>query len=141
MAMRPSTAIVITLSNQYFSKQPVSRKTLAVARPNMLIRVRLGTCMGTISCQHHAGYYAVPHHRWEMDGRFLEPLDYIVVACHPQIRWSGCAILDLQTFADICRENNTLLIVDATQSIGIMPFDVNAIQLTLDACSVHKLLR
>jgi selenocysteine lyase/cysteine desulfurase len=72
----------------------------------------------------------------------LEHLDdSVIVACLPQIHWSDGAILDLEAIASVCRENNTMLIVDATQSIGIMPFDVNAIQPALVACSVHKWLR
>jgi selenocysteine lyase/cysteine desulfurase len=72
----------------------------------------------------------------------LEHLDdNVIVACLPQIHWSDGAVLDLEAIGHVCREKKTMLIVDATQSIGIMPFDVNAIQPTLVACSVHKWLR
>lgn len=67
--------------------------------------------------------------------------DNVLVACLPQLHWSDGAMLDLQAIGTTCRARNVMLILDATQSIGVMPFDVNDIQPTLVACSIHKWLR
>lgn len=71
----------------------------------------------------------------------IQTNDDIVVACLPPIHWADGAELDLEAISVACRERDVMLIVDATQTIGIMPFNVKAIQPTVVACSVHKWLR
>ncbi len=44
--------------------------------------------------------------------------------CH----WTNGAYIDLSTIAKACRDNNTFLVVDATQTLGAMPFSIENIQ-------------
>ncbi|MCC6462486.1 MAG: aminotransferase class V-fold PLP-dependent enzyme [Saprospiraceae bacterium] len=46
----------------------------------------------------------------------------------PQVHWIYGTVFDLAALGRRCREAGALLAVDATQSIGIMPFDVQAVQ-------------
>jgi selenocysteine lyase/cysteine desulfurase len=71
----------------------------------------------------------------------LENDDDITVACLPQLHWADGALLDLNAIGNSCRARNVKLVIDATQSIGIMPFNVTTIQPTFVACSTHKWLR
>ena len=71
----------------------------------------------------------------------LENDDDITVACLPPLHWADGALLDLESIGTACRARNVKLIVDATQSIGIMPFHVATIQPTFVACSTHKWLQ
>jgi len=67
------------------------------------------------------------------DGNWTHPiLNYIaggvkvvaVSTCH----WTNGAYIDLVPIAKACRDNNTYLVVDATQTLGAMPFSMESIQ-------------
>jgi selenocysteine lyase/cysteine desulfurase len=60
--------------------------------------------------------------------------------CLPQVHWSDGSYIDLTLISSICRQRNIPLIVDGTQSVGIMPFHVPTIQPDVLAVSVHKWL-
>jgi selenocysteine lyase/cysteine desulfurase len=45
-----------------------------------------------------------------------------------QVHWIYGTIFDLESIAAKCKTMGTLLVIDATQSIGAMPFDIQAIQ-------------
>ena len=67
--------------------------------------------------------------------------DDTIVACLPPLHWSDGSLLDLKIIGEKCRKHNVMLIVDATQAVGIMPFSAKEIQPAMVACSVHKWLR
>jgi cysteine desulfurase / selenocysteine lyase len=47
---------------------------------------------------------------------------------------------DLQAVGQICAERGIFFVVDATQSVGLLPMDVQALQIDMLACSAHKWL-
>lgn len=48
------------------------------------------------------------------------------------------AILDLKAVSAICREQGIKLVVDGSQTIGVLPLDVQALDIACLACSGHK---
>ena len=65
----------------------------------------------------------------------------ISVACLPQCHWADGSLIDLVKVSEVCKSRNVSLVVDATQSIGAMPFSIQEIDACdLVACSVHKWL-
>jgi selenocysteine lyase/cysteine desulfurase len=71
----------------------------------------------------------------------LEALDGTVdIAALPPCHWSDGSRLDLVTIGARCRELGIALVVDATQAVGAMPFDVKEIQPDYVACSAYKWL-
>jgi selenocysteine lyase/cysteine desulfurase len=64
-----------------------------------------------------------------------------LVACLPPLHWADGALLDLARISEVCRQSCVTLIVDATQAIGVLQCDVDAIRPAMLACSVHKWLR
>lgn len=65
----------------------------------------------------------------------------VLVACLPPLHWSDGAIVDLERIAPVCRNNNIILMIDATQAVGIIPLDIRRLQPAMLACSIHKWLR
>lgn len=71
--------------------------------------------------------------------------DRVAVLALPNVHWCDGTLVDLeaisiyihQHFSDVDRP---LLIIDGTQSIGALPFDVQKIRPDFLACSVHKWL-
>ncbi len=47
-----------------------------------------------------------------------------VSTCH----WTNGAYIDLKSISQACRENNSIMVVDATQSLGAMPFSIKEIK-------------
>lgn len=108
-------------------------------------------------CERHAGWtiqvVEYPedsddnNHNWtESVMRALQDEDSsknppIRVACLPPLHWSSGMLVNLEIIGAYCKQHNILLIVDGTQGIGAIPFDIKTIQPTLVACSVHKWLR
>lgn len=77
--------------------------------------------------------------RW--NERLLEavtPETALVVAS--QVHWIYGARFDLEALGRRCRELGALLAVDATQSVGMLPFDVNAVQPDALVCAAYKWL-
>jgi selenocysteine lyase/cysteine desulfurase len=71
----------------------------------------------------------------------LDVLDErVVVAALPHCRWTDGALLDLERIGLRCREVGAALVVDATQSLGALPFDLRAIQPDFVACPGYKWL-
>ena len=64
----------------------------------------------------------------------------ISVACLPQCHWADGSLIDLVKVSEACQSCNVSLVIDATQSIGAMPFSVQEIDAELVSCSVHKWL-
>ncbi len=75
----------------------------------------------------------------------IEQLDEDVsVIVVPGVHWCDGSLIELEKLADflaqIPLEQRPFLVVDGTQSVGAMPFDVQRIRPTFMACSVHKWL-
>lgn len=57
-----------------------------------------------------------------------------------QVHWIYGTVFDLEALGRRCREQGALLAVDATQSVGVMPFDVQAIRPDAVICAAYKWL-
>ena len=73
--------------------------------------------------------------------RLNDANDDICVACLPPLFWCDGTVVDLNVIGPVCKQKGIVLIVDATQAVGIYPVDVQRIQPALLACSTHKWLR
>lgn len=62
------------------------------------------------------------------------------VVAIPNVHWCDGAVIDLVAVGEACRRQGNALVVDATQSIGVLPFDVTRVQPDFVAASVHKWL-
>jgi len=58
----------------------------------------------------------------------------------PQVHWIYGVRFDLEKISKRCKEVGTLLIIDATQSLGAMPFDTQKIQPDAVICGGYKWL-
>lgn len=56
------------------------------------------------------------------------------------VHWADGTLFDMKKIREKTRENNALLIIDGTQSIGSMPFDVDDIQPDALVCAGYKWL-
>jgi selenocysteine lyase/cysteine desulfurase len=71
----------------------------------------------------------------------LERIDSgTALAALPNLHWTDGGLLDLVAIGRRCREVGAALVVDGTQSIGAMPFDVQAVQPDFLLCSAYKWL-
>ena len=90
----------------------------------------------------------IPHPSNEIDTWTQLILDHlqndknqrIKVVCVPQVHWSDGSYIDLKRIGEECQKRNIIFVVDGTQSVGIFPLDVKAIQCHVLAASVHKWL-
>jgi len=69
-----------------------------------------------------------------------DPAQDVSVVCLPQCHWADGSLIDLVKISEACKGRDLSLVVDATQSIGVMPFSVQDIDADAVACSVHKWL-
>ena len=59
----------------------------------------------------------------------MEKLDErVAIAALPHCHWTDGGIIDLEAIGERCRAVDSALVLDITQSIGALPFDVGAIQ-------------
>ncbi|KAI2488893.1 Aminotransferase class-V [Fragilaria crotonensis] len=65
----------------------------------------------------------------------------VAVVAIPHLHWSHGALLDLDAISNKCDELDIDLILDGTQSIGIMSMNVTRLNPTMVACSIQKWLR
>ena len=56
------------------------------------------------------------------------------------VHWADGTIFDMKKIRKKTSENNALLIIDGTQSIGSMPFNLNEIQPDALVCAGYKWL-
>ncbi len=63
-----------------------------------------------------------------------------VIAALPNCHWTDGTVLDLIRIGAKCRTNGAALVVDAIQSLGAMPFSVEAVQPDFLAVGAHKWL-
>ena len=60
--------------------------------------------------------------------RLLETIDHrTAVVALPQVHWTDGTLFDLERVSTRARECDALLVVDGTQSVGALPFDVERI--------------
>ncbi len=64
----------------------------------------------------------------------------IDIAALPHCHWTDGGLIDLVTIGKRCRELGAALVIDATQSLGAMPFDVKAIQPDFLVAACYKWL-
>ena len=64
----------------------------------------------------------------------------VAVAALPQVHWIDGALIDLERVAARCREVGAALVVDGTQSLGALPFDVAAVQPDFLVAATYKWL-
>ncbi|MEH0020608.1 MAG: aminotransferase class V-fold PLP-dependent enzyme [Desulfobacter sp.] len=62
------------------------------------------------------------------------------IAALPNCHWTDGGLLDLVRIGRHCRENHASLCIDATQSLGAMPFSVEEIQPDFVVTTAHKWL-
>lgn len=58
----------------------------------------------------------------------------------PHVHWADGTLFDLVSIGSACRKNGARLIIDGTQSVGAMPFDVQAIRPDALICGAYKWL-
>ncbi len=73
--------------------------------------------------------------------RVLEAIDSdtICVVC-PHVHWADGTLFDLREIRIAAHNRQALLIVDGTQSIGALPFDVEVIQPDALVCAAYKFM-
>jgi selenocysteine lyase/cysteine desulfurase len=64
----------------------------------------------------------------------------VAIAALPPCHWSDGSRLDLVAIGARCRELGIAYVIDGTQVIGAMPFDVSEVQPDFVACSAYKWL-
>ena len=62
------------------------------------------------------------------------------IAALPHCHWTDGGLIDLVAVGKRCRELGAALVIDATQSLGAMPFDVKAIQPDFVVAACYKWL-
>ncbi len=58
----------------------------------------------------------------------------------PNVHWTDGTWFDLEAIGHRCREVGAVLVVDATQSVGALPFDVATVQPDVLICATYKWL-
>ncbi|MDA0327723.1 MAG: aminotransferase class V-fold PLP-dependent enzyme [Gemmatimonadetes bacterium] len=73
--------------------------------------------------------------------RLLESIDmHTAIVAVPNIHWTDGTYFDLIAVGRRCREVGAALVVDATQSVGALPFDVEQVQPDVLICATYKWL-
>ncbi|WP_016951376.1 aminotransferase class V-fold PLP-dependent enzyme [Anabaena sp. PCC 7108] len=68
----------------------------------------------------------------------LRPNTRLVVLSH--VLWNTGQVLPLDKIVEICRNNNSLLLVDAAQSVGVLPLNLTELGVDFYAFTGHKWL-
>ncbi len=80
-----------------------------------------------------------PDHDWT--SAILKVIDRdTAIAALPHCHWTDGTLIDLAAVGTRCREVGAALVVDGTQSLGAMPFSVDAIQPDFLITTAHKWL-
>ena len=73
--------------------------------------------------------------------RLLESIDHsTAVVAVPHVHWTDGTLFDLVAIGSRCRDVGAALVVDATQSVGALPFDVEAVRPDVLICATYKWL-
>ena len=62
------------------------------------------------------------------------------IVAMPHVHWADGTLFDLETIGRRCRDIGAALVIDGTQSIGALPFDVDRIQPDVVVCAGYKWL-
>jgi selenocysteine lyase/cysteine desulfurase len=117
----PEGAKIIVLGNQYPSNVYVWRE-LAARRGAELVTV------------------ARPAD-WDWTGAVLAAIDErVAVVSLPQCHWTDGTLVDLAAVGERCRDVGAALVLDLTQSLGAMPFDLARVRPAFVACATYKWL-
>ena len=77
--------------------------------------------------------------RW--NERLLESIDSgTAIVAVPNVHWTDGTLFDLEAIGRRCRDVGAALFVDATQSVGALPFDLAAIQPDVVVSATYKWL-
>ncbi len=82
------------------------------------------------------------------DGSAATPTEHVLneidaataIVAVPQVHWADGTLLDLRTIRERCTAVGAVLVVDGTQSVGALPFDVADIKPDLLVCAGYKWL-
>jgi len=74
----------------------------------------------------------------EVIAQHLCPRTRLVVLSH--ILWNTGQVLPIDKIAELCRKNGTLLLVDAAQSVGVLPLNLTELGVDFYAFTGHKWL-
>ncbi len=74
----------------------------------------------------------------EVISQHLQPNTRLVVVSH--ILWNNGQVLEVDKIAKICQKNQTKLLVDAAQSVGMIPLDLHQLGADFYAFTGHKWL-
>jgi selenocysteine lyase/cysteine desulfurase len=66
--------------------------------------------------------------------------DQVAIAALPHCHWSDGGYVDLERISPALQNIGARLVVDATQSLGVMPLDVTRIKIDFLACASYKWL-
>lgn len=66
--------------------------------------------------------------------------DATAIVALPHCHWTDGALLDLERIAAACRARGAALVLDITQSGGVLPFDVEAVRPDFLVCACYKWL-
>lgn len=66
--------------------------------------------------------------------------DHTAVAALPHCHWTDGALMDLERIGARCREVGAALVLDLTQSLGALPFDLNAVRPDFITVACYKWL-
>ena len=73
--------------------------------------------------------------------RLLTAIDRrTAVVALPQVHWTDGTLFDLERVSERARECDALLVIDGTQSVGALPFDVKRIRPDALVCAAYKWL-
>lgn len=73
--------------------------------------------------------------------RLLDAIDTrTAVVAIPNVHWTDGTWFDLEAVGARCRDVGAALVVDATQSVGALPFDVERVQPDVLICAAYKWL-
>ena len=81
-------------------------------------------------------------HRAELwNNRILQAIDDNTVAvAMGHVHWADGTRFDLEAISKKCKLHNAMLIIDGTQSVGALPFDIEKIQPDALICAAYKWL-
>lgn len=68
----------------------------------------------------------------------LRPTTRLVVLSH--VLWNTGQVLPIDKIVQVCKSNNSLLLIDAAQSVGVLPLDLTALGVDFYAFTGHKWL-
>jgi selenocysteine lyase/cysteine desulfurase len=64
----------------------------------------------------------------------------VAIAALPNVQWTSGGRLDLVCIGEVCRKLGAALALDLTQSLGVLPFDISAVQPDFAVAACYKWL-